>query len=118
MNKQVAIEELLWTACRAEGMGTVEYGTRDILPDTRKGQEIRAENERDNDIYNLGVTAGIHALLEQLSNEGYKLVNASGVTVRPEVMKGKTPTYGESFKRRLTPSLKLKLAISNPPKNT
>lgn len=113
----VQLKDLLMTAHRAECEGMIIHGTRDVLPDIRKDQEIRSEVERDNDIYNLGVSEGVRALLDVLSNEGYKLVNASGVTVRPEVVKGKTLTYGESFKRWLAPSSKLKLAVNNPPKN-
>lgn len=66
------------TVCRAEGTGVVASDdVKGSYPDIRKEQDIPKHRE-DNDVFNLGVAAGIKALLSQLSEEGYVIRDASG----------------------------------------
>lgn len=79
------LREFFITVCRAEGSGVVASDdTKGSYPDIRKEQDIPKHRE-DNDVFNLGVAAGIKALLSQLSEEGYVIRNARGIHVNNAV---------------------------------
>lgn len=106
---KTVIEELVWTMHRAEGTGVLSNGFQGEVRSLGEGTTRPIETEEEVNVFNLGVQAGVQAMLDQLHEEGYVLTDKLGRHVRPEVLKGKPLTFSDSYKRWHNPNPKLEV---------
>lgn len=98
-----ATEDLCWMAHRAECKAAHEQGqTTGVFLDIRGAQQIPVTEETIA-IYNLGVSAGVQAVLGQLGHEGYKIIDRKGEYVDRIDDEGKPQNFDEAFTQWLTP---------------
>lgn len=97
------MKDLMMTAHRGECRAAQACGTEgEIFFDPRGEQQITVTAENMH-IYNLGVAAGVHGLLGQLSEDGYDIVDDKGIHVDQADDYGIPQNYDDAFTQWLTP---------------
>ncbi|MNB61111.1 hypothetical protein D3C87_860110 [compost metagenome] len=97
MPMQPQLKELMWDAHRAEGEAAHEAtALHGAFYDIRGEQTIPVTPEGIF-IYNLGVAAGVKALLNQLSDAGYTVADKEGVIIESHDADGHGVFLGDRF---------------------
>lgn len=106
--KDPLLEELMWDISRAEGSedGCLSANFSGSIRDIAAGENVYISTDDEIRIFNLGVTTGIRAILNQLCEQGYTLRDNANQLVRLQQIpddKGilKKIPFGESHKRWL-----------------
>lgn len=91
------MNELMFAVHRAELEASLACGHEgENLPDLRNESVVKVDADTMT-AFNLGVTAGVHGLLRQLSDEKYTINNPDGSRINQIDAGGNETTYGEQF---------------------
>lgn len=91
------MQDLMFAVHRAELEASLACGhSGENLPDLRNESKVKVD-ANTMAAFNLGVTAGVHGLLRQLSDEKYTINNADGCIINQIDACGEETTYAEQF---------------------
>lgn len=99
---QPVLKEFMWAMERTLGEQVRGSGDNSVIKDQCTGgregdQEFR--EERDNDIFNMGVAAGITGFADHLHEAGYVITDKDGTVVKTEQQIGDEPalTFSQTY---------------------
>jgi hypothetical protein len=96
----------MWDAHRAEGCAAISHGFVGEVSDVRDEVKAVIGDLDDERLYNIAVSNGIVAMLDQLTESGYTLHDCNG----KKVELGKHKSLGDAWKawfKKRDPNLKL-----------